>query len=76
MRPWGTNLAGVLGGALTPMVATAVSGRAGPPWGVAAYLTGIALLSLGCFALLPETLPAAVASGRAGAQEAEEPAVV
>jgi hypothetical protein len=24
---------------------------------VAAYLTGIALLSLGCFALLPETRP-------------------
>ncbi|WP_228984352.1 MFS transporter [Streptomyces sp. DH12] len=72
----GYNLAGVLGGALTPMVATAVSGGAGPPWGVAAYLTGIALLSLGCFALLPETLPAAAAPGRAGAREAEEPAAV
>ncbi|MFF8385341.1 MFS transporter [Streptomyces kanasensis] len=71
----GYNLAGVLGGALTPMVATAVSGGAGPPWGVAAYLTGIALLSLGCFALLPETLPAAAAAGRAGTEEAEEPAV-
>ncbi|MEE1754937.1 MFS transporter [Streptomyces sp. SP18CS02] len=56
----GYNLAGVLGGALTPIVATAVSGGEGAPWGVAAYLTGIALLSLGCFALLPETLPARV----------------
>jgi hypothetical protein len=28
---------------------------------VATYLTGIALLSLVCFALLPETLPRAVA---------------
>ncbi|MFI9002419.1 MFS transporter [Streptomyces sp. NPDC053541] len=56
----GYNLAGVLGGALTPIVATAVSdgGSPGPPWGVAAYLTVVALVSLGCFALLPETLPA------------------
>lgn len=54
----GYNLAGVLGGALTPIVATAVSeGGEGPPWGVAAYLTVVALVSLGCFALLPETLP-------------------
>jgi hypothetical protein len=28
---------------------------------VGAYLTGIALFSLGCFALLPETRPAPVA---------------
>ncbi|MFJ7069432.1 MFS transporter [Streptomyces sp. NPDC101115] len=55
----GYNLAGVLGGALTPIVATAVSdGGSGPPWGVAAYLTVVALVSLGCFALLPETSPA------------------
>ncbi|MFJ8665963.1 MFS transporter [Streptomyces sp. NPDC093600] len=55
----GYNLAGVLGGALTPIVATAVSaGGTGAPWGVAAYLTVVALVSLGCFALLPETLPA------------------
>ncbi|MGW7056371.1 MFS transporter [Streptomyces sp. NPDC054887] len=53
----GYNLAGVLGGALTPMVATAVARGDGPPWGVAVYLTAIALLSLGCFALLPETRP-------------------
>ncbi|MET7763766.1 MFS transporter [Streptomyces sp. NPDC005393] len=55
----GYNLAGVLGGALTPLVATAVSHGDGPPWGVAAYLTAVALLSLGCFALLPETRPTA-----------------
>ncbi len=54
----GYNLAGVLGGALTPIVATTLSdGGSGPPWGVAAYLTVVALISLGCFALLPETLP-------------------
>ncbi|GGN68740.1 membrane transporter [Streptomyces albiflavescens] len=53
----GYNLGGVLGGALTPIVATALASGARIPWGVAAYLTGIALLSLGCFALLPETRP-------------------
>ncbi|MGW9438302.1 MFS transporter [Streptomyces sp. NPDC055607] len=58
----GYNLAGVLGGALTPLAATALSeGGSGPPWGVAAYLTLVALVSLGCFALLPETLPARAA---------------
>ncbi|MFF4170434.1 MFS transporter [Streptomyces sp. NPDC001744] len=65
----GYNLGGVLGGALTPVVATALSGGSGPPWGVAAYLTLVALVSLGCFALLPETLPS-----RAGAEEAAAPA--
>ena len=57
----GYNLGGVLGGALTPIAATALAGHGGRvPWGVGAYLTGIALLSLGCFALLPETRPVAV----------------
>ncbi len=59
----GYNLAGVLGGALTPLAATALSeGGSGPPWGVAAYLTLVALVGLGCFALLPETLPARAAA--------------
>ncbi|MFJ6081869.1 MFS transporter [Streptomyces sp. NPDC092369] len=54
----GYNLGGVLGGALTPIAATALAEQGGRvPWGVGAYLTGIALLSLGCFALLPETRP-------------------
>ncbi|MFF5443763.1 MFS transporter [Streptomyces sp. NPDC012888] len=70
----GYNLGGVLGGALTPIVATALSGGSGPPWGVAAYLAGVALLSLGCFALLPETSPARVAGTRTGAAEAAAPA--
>lgn len=57
----GYNLGGVLGGALTPMVATALAEHSGRvPWGVGAYLTVIALFSLGCFALLPETRPVAV----------------
>ncbi|KND41469.1 MULTISPECIES: MFS transporter [Streptomyces] len=53
----GYNLGGVLGGALTPIVATAMAQGGRVPWGVGAYLTGIAVLSLGCFALLPETRP-------------------
>ncbi|MER5432826.1 MFS transporter [Streptomyces sp. NPDC002588] len=62
----GYNLGGVLGGALTPIVATALAEQAGRvPWGVGVYLTGIALLSLGCFALLPETRPVPVSAVRA-----------
>ena len=57
----GYNLGGVLGGALTPIAATAMAEHGGRvPWGVGAYLTVIALVSLGCFALLPETRPAPV----------------
>ncbi|MFD8934409.1 MFS transporter [Streptomyces sp. NPDC059578] len=53
----GYNLAGVLGGAVTPIVATALSEGARPPWGVAGWLTGVAVLSLACFVALPETRP-------------------
>ncbi|GAA3068871.1 hypothetical protein GCM10020000_61640 [Streptomyces olivoverticillatus] len=60
----GYNLAGVLGGAITPLVATATARGDGPPWGVAVYLTGIALLSLSCFLMLPETRPATAAPPR------------
>ncbi|MFG2130232.1 MFS transporter [Streptomyces sp. NPDC048751] len=59
----GYNLGGVLGGALTPIVATALAEQGGRvPWGVGAYLTVVALFSLGCFALLPETRPVPVAA--------------
>ncbi|MBZ3902988.1 MULTISPECIES: MFS transporter [Streptomyces] len=66
----GYNLGGVLGGALTPIVATAVAQGGRVPWGVGAYLTGIALLSLGCFALLPETRPVPLATTAAEAEAA------
>ncbi|MET9015245.1 MFS transporter [Streptomyces olivaceoviridis] len=57
----GYNLGGVFGGALTPIVATTLAEQGGRvPWGVGAYLTGIALISLFCFALLPETRPVPV----------------
>ncbi|MFC8278385.1 MFS transporter, partial [Streptomyces sp. NPDC057271] len=72
----GYNLAGVLGGALTPILATALSGGSGPPWGVAAYLTVVALVSLGCFALLPETLSASARAKAPTEESAEEPANV
>ncbi|MEU0270836.1 MFS transporter [Streptomyces sp. NPDC006307] len=74
----GYNLAGVVGGALTPIVATAAAGGAGPPWGVAAYLSGIALLSFACFALLPETRPKPVAepAGSEAVESAGESAAV
>ncbi|MEU5309892.1 MFS transporter [Streptomyces sp. NPDC021562] len=59
----GYNLGGVVGGALTPIVATALTQHDGRvPWGVGAYLAGVGLVSLGCFALLPETGPAPVAA--------------
>ncbi|MGW0765054.1 MFS transporter [Streptomyces sp. NPDC002676] len=51
------NLGGVVGGALTPIVATALAHHGRVPWGVGVYLTGISLLSLVCFALMPETRP-------------------
>ncbi|WP_329562677.1 MHS family MFS transporter [Streptomyces uncialis] len=73
----GYNLAGVLGGAVTPIVATALSGGGRPPWGVAGWLTGVAVLSLCCFAALPETRPRpteAKDAGRPG--EEEQPARV
>ncbi|MGR4851531.1 MFS transporter [Streptomyces sp. LARHCF252] len=67
----GYNLGGVLGGALTPIVATALAEQGGRvPWGVAAYLTAIALFSLGCFALLPETRPVPVKAGAKAEAEA------
>ncbi|MCX5383111.1 MFS transporter [Streptomyces sp. NBC_00083] len=70
----GYNLGGVIGGALTPIVATALSRGDGPPWGVAAYLTGLGLLSLGCFALLPETGPQAAVRAVPGAESETAPA--
>ncbi|MCF2533005.1 MFS transporter [Yinghuangia soli] len=51
------NLGGVLGGALTPIVATELSRGGGTPWGVAAYLAAIGCVSLLCFMALPETRP-------------------
>ena len=51
----GYNLGGVLGGGVTPVVATHLARGGGVPWGVAAWLAGMSLLSVGCYVLLPET---------------------
>ncbi|MEU2420003.1 MFS transporter [Streptomyces sp. NPDC007851] len=66
----GYNLGGVLGGALTPVAATALAQHGGRvPWGVGAYLAAVALLSLGCFAMLPETRPVPAAEPVTGRGE-------
>ena len=70
----GYNLGGVLGGALTPIVATALSRGRWAAVGRGAYLTGLGLLSLGCFALLPETRPQAAAHPAPGAESEAAPA--
>lgn len=62
----GYNLGGVLGGALTPLVATRLVAGTGSPWPVAVYVAAVALISLGCFAALPETRGAAAADTTAG----------
>lgn len=41
-------------------MATALADGSGPPWGVAVYLTAVAVLGLVCFVLLPETNPTLV----------------
>jgi len=66
------NLGGVLGGALTPIVATELARGGGTPWSVAAYLVAAAVLSVSCFAALPETRVAVVPES---AQEAKGAAV-
>ncbi|MGX2998836.1 MFS transporter [Streptomyces sp. JNUCC 64] len=72
----GYNLAGVLGGAVTPIVATALSEGGRPPWGVAGWLTGVAVLSLCCFAALPETRPEPEPDGAARKASGERAARV
>ncbi|MEU0182526.1 MFS transporter [Streptomyces sp. NPDC006207] len=69
----GYNLGGVLGGALTPVVATRLAAGSGTPWPVAAYVAGVALLSLGCFAALPETRGEAAADATAGCAAVRAP---
>lgn len=50
------NIGAVLGGALTPLVATRLTTTAaGLPWPVAFYLLALCALSIFCFVLLPDT---------------------
>jgi MHS family shikimate/dehydroshikimate transporter-like MFS transporter len=47
----------LLGGGLSPLIATALLAAYGTPWAVAGYMAGIAILSAVCAAALPETRP-------------------
>ncbi|MEU6366647.1 MFS transporter [Streptomyces sp. NPDC046931] len=68
----GYNLGGVVGGTLTPIITTTLAERSSStPWSIGVYLTAMALLSFGCFALLPETRPPAAPS--AGLPPAQAP---
>ncbi|SOB82394.1 MFS transporter [Streptomyces sp. 1331.2] len=61
------NLGGVVGGALTPLVATRLTAAYGTAQPVGWYLAGLGVLALGCLRLLPETTGAelgAVDGGR------------
>ncbi|MCW2871346.1 MFS transporter [Actinacidiphila oryziradicis] len=60
---FGYNLGGILGGALTPLAATRLAQGEGTPWAVAAYVAMIALLSLACFAGLPDTMTGGAGEG-------------
>jgi MFS family permease len=60
------NLGGILGGALTPIAATRPAEGGGTPWPAAVYVAAVALLSLGCFAALPDTREDAAADTTAG----------
>jgi MFS family permease len=65
------NLGAVLGGALTPLVATRLAGGGSGSGtrGVALCLLALCALSLGCFAALPDTRAAAGAAAGAPAAE-------
>jgi len=50
-----SNVAAILGGGFAPIVATGLLTATGSPWSVTAYVAAIALLSLACIVILPET---------------------
>lgn len=52
------NLAGLLGGGLVPLAATALSAHPGAPWPVAVLVVVLAVVAVACLAVLPETAPA------------------
>lgn len=64
------NLAGLIGGGLAPIVATALSATPGTPWGIAALVLGMASVGVICLLFLPEFKTAKTAldmqNGRAG----------
>lgn len=49
------SASGIVGGGLSPILATSWTASAGSTWPIATWIAGIALLSLVCLLLLPET---------------------
>ncbi len=49
------SASGIVGGGLSPILATSWTASAGSTWPIASWIAGIALLSLICLLLLPET---------------------
>lgn len=63
------NLAGLIGGGLVPIAATALSTNPGPPWPVAPLILALAALGFSCLFFLPETAPLPASSGLRGVSE-------
>ncbi|MGH3546791.1 MAG: MFS transporter [Pseudonocardiaceae bacterium] len=51
------NLAGLVGGGLVPIAATALSTDSGPPWPIAVVVVSLAAVGCVCLSFLPETAP-------------------
>ncbi len=64
------NLGGVIGGAMTPLVATRLTEAYGTAQPVGFYLAGLGVLALGCLRLLPETTGAELGAVDAGRRRA------
>jgi MFS family permease len=72
------NLAGLLGGGLVPLAATALSAPpgTGSPWPVAVLVLVLAVVVLACLAVLPETAPLPATAGPSGVIERGTPLLV
>jgi hypothetical protein len=51
------NMAGLVGGGLAPLAATALSAHPGPPWPISALVPALAAVAFVCLSFLPETTP-------------------
>jgi metabolite-proton symporter len=60
------NVGGILGAALTPIIATLLVSAAGGSWAFCLYLIALGMVSLVCLLLLPETTNVDLTADRAG----------
>jgi MFS family permease len=65
------NLAGLIGGGLVPLAATALSAHPGPPWPVTILILTLATVTATCLSSLPETAPPTAFSGLSGVSQLE-----